>query len=173
MNTRKNKVFPIILTVLIIGIIVYLFTNIKQPYIECKKQTTYDKNIKVKEILKTTLDSNKISTLKVEKRVILPEELSSEKRIKNIKSALKEAYKYLGKDKVDIKSENNAIIVTISLDKNETVILNDISINYNDDVDLKIISNTKSSDVISLSVKDRYTEANLITRLRNYGYSCK
>ena len=93
MNTRKNKVFPIILTILIIGIIVYLFTNIKQPYIECKKQTTYDKNIKVKETLKTTLDSNKISTLKVEKRIILPEELSSEKRIKNIKSALKEAYK--------------------------------------------------------------------------------
>ncbi|MBR3049532.1 MAG: hypothetical protein IKG58_03135 [Bacilli bacterium] len=172
MNTRKNKVFPIILTVLIIGIIVYLFTHIKQPYIECSKETTFDKNIKVEEELKTTLDSNKISTLTVEKKIILPDELSSEKRLNSMKSALKGAYKYLGKD-VKIETKGNSVIATITLDKNQTVILNDITAIYNDDVELEIISNTKSNDVISLTVKDKYTEANLITRLRNYGYSCK
>lgn len=172
MNTRKNKIFPIIITLLIIGIVIYLFINIKQPYIECSKTTTYDRNVKVVEKVKTTLDSNKISELKVEKKIVLPEELSDQKHIKSIKSALKDAYKYLGK-KVTITVNENVITVSISIDKDETVILSDISVVYNDDLELKIVSNTKSSDVISLQIDDNYTEGNLVTRFRNYGYSCK
>ena len=173
MNTRKNKVFPIILTVIIISIIVYLFSNIKQPYVVCSKNTSFDKNIKYKEKVKTTLDNNKISKLEVEKKIVLPEELSDKKHIKNIKLALKEAYKYLGKNHVKITNNENIIKVKINIDKHETVIINDININYNDDIVISIVSNTKSSDVVSLKIKDKYTEGSLITRLRNYGYSCK
>lgn len=172
MNTRKNRIFPILLTIIIIGIVVYLFMNIKQPYIECSKTTTYDKNVKVVEEVKTTLDSNKISELKVEKKIILPEELSDYKHINSIKSALKDAYQYLGK-RAKITVNDNVIVVKISINKDETVILSDISVIYNDDLELKIISNTKSNNVVSLKINDNYTEGDLITRFRNYGYSCK
>ncbi|MBQ2640243.1 MAG: hypothetical protein IJF92_05755 [Bacilli bacterium] len=172
MNTRKNKIFPIIITLIIISIVTYLFMNIKQPYIECSKTTTYDKNVKIIEKVKTTLDSNKISELKVVKKIVLPDELTDDKHIKSIKLALKDAYQYLGK-KAKISEEGNSIIVSIDINKNETVILSDISVVYNDDVELKIASNTKSSDVISLKIDDNYKEGDLITRFRNYGYSCK
>ena len=172
MNTRKNKIFPILITIIIIAIVVYLFTNIKQPYIECSKTTTYDGNVKVVEKVKTTLDSNKISELKVVKKIVLPEELSDQKHVKSLRLALKDAYQYLGK-KAKITVENNAIIVSINIDKDETIILGDINVVYNDDIELKIASNTKSSDVISLKIDDNYKEGDLITRFRNYGYSCK
>jgi hypothetical protein len=38
---------------------------------------------------------------------------------------------------------------------------------------MKINSNTRSSDVVTLSVGDKYTEGELITIMKNNGYVCK
>ena len=38
---------------------------------------------------------------------------------------------------------------------------------------IEIESNTKSSDVVTLGIKDKYTEGELLTRMKNNGYSCK
>ena len=51
--------------------------------------------------------------------------------------------------------------------------LKNIEFNDNGDLQIKIDSNTKSSDVIALKVGDNYTEGELMTRMKNNGYSCK
>ena len=45
MTLRRGRVFPIILTILLIIIIIYLVANIKQPYLVCTKETTNDLGI--------------------------------------------------------------------------------------------------------------------------------
>ena len=40
MALKQGRVFPIIITVILISIIIYLFATIKQPYVECSKTTT-------------------------------------------------------------------------------------------------------------------------------------
>ena len=166
MSTRKSLVFPFIITLLILGIIVYLFMNVKQPYVECDKTTTYDGNIKISENLKTTLNGNKIEKLELVKVITL----NSDKHVKSIKNSLKESYKYLGKD-ANISIDDNKIIIKVVVDDNETVLLNNIT--FNGENSLEVENNTKSSNVVSLKVNENYTEGELITRLRNNGYSCR
>ena len=45
-------------------------------------------------------------------------------------------------------------------------------IDNNGNIEVKINSNTKSNDVIALSIGDSYTEGELMTRLKNNGYLC-
>ena len=114
MKTRKSKLSPIVITILLIIIIIYLFTTVKQPYVECHREKTTDANVVVKENLKTNLDGNKITKRELTKTIILPEEYSDqyEKYIKSIEYGLKNAYEYLGK-KVTITKEDDRVIVKI------------------------------------------------------------
>ena len=166
MSTRKNKVFPFIITLIILVIIIYLFMTVKQPFIECDKTTTFDDNIKVTENLKTTLNGNKIEKLELIKMISLPDD----KHINSVKSSLISAYKYLDKN-VTISAEDNKIKITIIVDNDETILLNDIK--FNGENSIVIENNTKSSNVVSLKINEKYTEGELITRLRNNGYMCR
>ncbi len=174
MKTRKSKIFPILITILLIVIIIYLFATVKQPFIECTKTTTFDSNIKVKEDLKASLNNNKISKIDLTKTIILPDDLIKDsKHMNSIEYALKESYDYLGKNNVMLRKEDNKIIMKISIEKDETVILNNIEFTNNNELQIKVDSNTKSSNVVALKIADKYTEGELMTRMKNNGYACK
>ena len=74
---------------------------------------------------------------------------------------------------IKLSITNNKIIVTIKVDDDEILLLNNISFIVNDDLEVKINTNTKSSDVITLTVGDSYTDGEFMKRLKNNGYSCK
>ena len=42
-----------------------------------------------------------------------------------------------------------------------------------EDLQIKINANTKAKDVVTLKIKDAYTEGEFMTHMRNNGYSCK
>ena len=67
----------------------------------------------------------------------------------------------------------NIFKVTINVHKNEIVLLNNISFVVNDDLEIIINSNTKSSEVIPITVGDNYTDGEFMMHMKNYGYSCK
>ena len=71
MTFRQGRVFPIIVTVLLISIIIYLFATIKQPYVECSKTETTEQGIQIAENLKVTLSSNNIENISVILRLIV------------------------------------------------------------------------------------------------------
>lgn len=174
MTSQKSKIFPIILTAIIIFIIVYLFINIKQPLITCSK-TTNSLNIEIREELQVKLDGRKIKEMEVTKTIILPPEYLSAKEnyLNTIKYAIKDSYEYLGQKKVSYKNIDNGLIVTVKVHNNETIILNNIDFTNKDSLQIKINSNTKSSDVVTLKVNDNYTEGELMTHLKNNEYHCK
>ena len=62
------------------------------------------------------------------------------------------------------------IVVEISVNKNEVILLKNISF---EDKKIVINSNTKSSDVLTLTVGDDYTDGEFMKTLKGYGYSCK
>ncbi len=169
---NKNRILPIILTLLLLVVIVYLFVNIKQPYVECEKTTTNDLNISIKENLTTTFSHNKIAKMKLTKTIILPVEYQKEETINYIKKALQKAYKYIENSTKIVTSDNN-IIVEIEIEDDETIILNNIEFIKNPNLEIKINPNTKSSDVLTLKIKDKYTEGEFMTHLKNNGYVCK
>ena len=97
MVQRRNMLFPIIITVLVILVIIYLIGSVKQPYVSCSRSTTDDLGIKLVENLVTTLDGNKIKKMELTKTIILPKKyLDSDKYLEEIKFALAKAYAYLG-----------------------------------------------------------------------------
>lgn len=170
---KKNFFFPIVLTVLILLIISYLFINIKQPYVECSKTTVDDNNIKIIEELKAGLDGNKISSIYVEKTIVIPDTIQNrESFLESTKFALEHAYEYLD-DNVEIIKNTDRIIVKANLEKKGTIILNNIEFINNGQLSIKINSNTKSSDVITLSIRDKYTEGELMSRMKNNSYVCR
>lgn len=170
---RRSFVFPVIVTVLIILIISYLFINIKQPYVECTRATVDDNNIKIIEDLKAGLDGNRISSIYVEKTIILPNTIPDrEKFLESTKFALEHAYEYI-EDNTEIIKNSDRVILKVNLDKNGTVILNNIEFINNGNLSIKINTNTKSSDVITLSIKDKYTEGELMSRMKNNSYICR
>lgn len=173
MENSTGRAFPIVLTFIIIVIIVYLFTTIKQPYVECSKSITDDYDIVVKENIVTTFGGNNINEMKVTKTIILPEKYAKEKYINSIKFSLEKSLDYLSSKSVQYEVFNNKVNVRIIVNKNETIILNNIEFIENDGLQVKINSNTKSSDVITLKVGDNYTQGELMTRLKNNGYVCK
>ena len=58
MTRKKGRIFPMIITIILIVIIIYLFATIKQPYVECDKKVTNDLGIQILENVKVNLDSN-------------------------------------------------------------------------------------------------------------------
>ena len=60
MFTSKGKGLPIIITIMLIVIIIYLFATVEQPLVVCEKKVTDDLDITVSEVLETTLDGKEI-----------------------------------------------------------------------------------------------------------------
>ena len=94
--------------------------------------------------------------------------------LNSIKFSLKKHYEYLNKDVINYSLKDDRVIVNVLVDEDETLVLNNIEFFENGDkLEMKINSNTRSSDVVTLSVGDKYTEGELITRMKNNGYVCK
>lgn len=173
MATRKSMTLPIIITFIIILIIVYLFTTIKQSQVVCEKTNTYDSNIVLNEKVVSVMDGKKITSLSITKTIILPDKfINDDVHLNSIRNALDNTLEYLG-NKVKYTILDDRIIVNIEVSKNEVVLLNNIDFIVNDDLEIKINSNTKSSDVITLTVGDNYTDGEFMKRLKNNGYRCK
>lgn len=172
MSTRKSKTFPIIITLLFIIIIVYLFMSIKQTEVICSKSYQYDSNIRLSEELVATTDGKKITHMTLTKTIVLPDKYSDETHKNSIKYALEKTLDYLG-DHVKYTILDDRIIVSIDVSKDEILLLSNIEFYVNEDLEIKINSNTKSSDVITLSVGDSYNDGELMKRMRNNGYRCK
>lgn len=174
MLKSKNKVVSIIITVIIIVVIMYLISNVSQPYIECSRKTTDEFDITIKEELKAELDNNKIDEMELVKTIILPEKyLKDATYLTDFYNEINSSYDYLDDDVVEITKGLDRIIVEIEIDDYETIILNNLSFYEKDGLGIKIISNTKSSEVVTLSINDEYTEGKLMTRLKSKGYNCK
>lgn len=171
---KKNMIIPSIVTVLMLVVIIYLFASIKQPYVECSKRTTDSFGIVVNENLVITLSNNKISKMHVTKKIILPDKyLNDDSYLEEIKQALIKSYSYLSSDVVTISRGTNYLLVDINTLKDETIILNNISFIDMDGLQIKINPNTKSSEVVTLKIKDKYTEGEVMTKMKNSGYVCK
>lgn len=173
MSYKKSKFFPIFITIIIIVIVIYLFANIEQTEVKCSKRTTDDLGITVVEELKTGLDGKKITEIKLKRSIILPEKyLNDDKYLDYVEYTILKSYAYLGKNKVKVSKVNDRVIFYMDLTDNETVILDNISFGVNDDLTININSNTKSSDVVTLKVRDSYSQGELITHMKNNGYKC-
>lgn len=173
MTVSKNKLFPIVLTILIIVIIIYLIATIKQPYVKCNKTKVDDLGIRVIEELNTGLEGSNIAQMELTKTIILPEKyLEDDKYLDSIQFSIEKSYEYLGDNKVEFSKLADRLIVKVSVDDGETLILNNIEFLDVDGLQIKIDSNTKSSDVVTLKVGDNYTEGELKTRMKNNGYVC-
>ena len=168
----KNRILPIILTLMILVIIVCLFINIKQPIVECEKTTTTDSKVIIEENLTVTFSRDKIAKMELIKTIILPEKYQNDETINNIKERLQKAYKYLNNKKTITISENN-IIIKVNVSDDETILLDNLDFYEDSTLQVKIDSNTKSSNVITLKVKDKYTEGVFMTHLKKNGYVCK
>ena len=172
MSTRKSMTFPIILTLIIILIIIYLFTSLKQEQITCNKTKTFDSDVRLVEEVIATTDGKKIKSMNITKTIILPDKYNNEEELNGIKNALDNTLEYLG-DKVTYTITDNRLIVNIKVNKDEIILLNNIEFVDNGDLQIKINSNTKSSDVITLSVGDNYTDGEFMKHMKNNGYNCK
>lgn len=174
MKKNKSMIFPVVITILVIVIIIYLFATIEQPYVECSKSTTDDLNIKITEKLTATLGGNKLEKIELTKTIILPQEyLKSSDYLDSMKFSLEKSYEYLDNNEVKVSKYDDRIIAEVVIDDDETVILNNIEFLEDDDLEIKINSNTKSSEVTTLKVGDNYTEGELKVRMKNNGYVCK
>ena len=172
MTTRKSIKFPFIITFIFIIIIVYLFANIKQTEVVCEQTKTFDGNVRVDEKITSVLDGKKITSMSVVKTIVLPEKYADEAHLNSIKFALDNTLEYLG-DNVKYTIGSDRIIVSIEVHKNEIILLDNIEFIVNDDLQIVIHSNTKSSEVIPLTVGDSYTDGEFMKRMKNNGYSCK
>ena len=174
MFSNKGKGLPIVITIFMIVVIIYLFATLEQPLVVCEKRSKNDLDIVVSEVLETTLDSNEIRKMVLVKTIILPDEyLVDDTELDSIMFALEKSYQYLGDDKFTITKSEDRIIVRVEVEENETLILNNIEFFDNDGLQMRINSNTKSSDVLTLRIDDDYTEGEFMTRLKNNGCHCK
>ena len=172
MSTRKSMTFPIILTFIIIVIIVYFFVTIKQTEVVCNKTNLYDGNIQIAEEIHTMLDGKKITGMNLTKTFILPDKFADEGHFDLVRASLNNTLEYLG-DKVKYNILDNKLIVTINVHKDELLLLDNIEFFVNDDIQIHINSNTKSSDVITLKIGDNYSDGEFMKRMKNNGYACK
>lgn len=174
MFTSKGKGLPIIITIMLIVIIIYLFATVEQPLVVCEKKVTDDLDITVSEVLETTLDGKEIEKMVLVKTIILPDKyLVDDNELDSIMFALEKSYKYLGEDKVLVTKGKRSVTVKVIVEDDETIILNNVEFFDNDGLQMRINSNTRSSEVLTLRVEDDYTEGEFMTRLKNNGYSCK
>lgn len=173
MTYKKSKFFPFLLTIIIIVIVIYLFANIEQTSVKCSKKVVEDDNIVVTEELITSLEGRKINNFNFKKSIILPEKyLKDNKYIDYVAYTIGKSYEYLGKDKVKVSKLSDRVVIRINLKDKGTLILNNIDFIVNDDLDIKINTNTKSSGVVTLTVNDNYTQGELIKHMKNNGYTC-
>ena len=175
MNTKKSKTLPIIITIIFIMIIVYLFMNIKQTTISCKKVKTFDSDIQLTETITSLMDNNRrINHIEVTKKITVPEKHPKrEQALKGIKNAVEKTLEYLG-DKATVEVDSNSVFVHIVVENKELVLLDNINIiDNNGEISVEIDVNTKSSNVVSLQVGDTYSDGELLTHLKNNGYSCQ
>ena len=175
MTLRQGRIFPIIVTVLLISIIIYLFATIKQPYVECSKTQTTEQGIQIVENLKVALSNNNIQKMDLTKTIILPgnETEKENSYLDSIKFAIENSYEYLPKKAVKITQDSDRVMANVVVDNNETLILNNIEFTGEEELPIKINANTKAKDVVTLKIKDAYTEGEFMTHMRNNGYSCK
>ena len=124
-------------------------------------------NGKKEDPYKIEMDLNKV--------IVLPSNyLEDDIHLNSIKFSLKKHYEYLDKDVVNYSVKDDRIVVNVLVDEDETIVLNNIEFFENDGkLEMKINSNTRSSDVVTLSIGDKYTEGEFITRMKNNGYVCK
>ena len=172
MATRKSMTLPVIITFIFIIIIVTLFATIKQTEVVCEQTKTFDGNVRVDEKITSVLDGKKITSMSIIKTIVLPEKYADEVHLNSIKYALDNTLEYLGDD-VKYTIGTDRIIVSIDVHKNEIVLLDNLDFVVNDDLQIIVHSNTKSSDVIPLTVGDSYTDGEFMMHLKNKGYSCK
>ena len=144
----------------------------KQTEVICEKSKMMDADIRLSEKIVSTLDGKSIKNLVVTKKIILPEKYGQEKYLKSIEFSLKKTLDYLGK-KVKYIIDEEMIIIKIEVSKDEIVLLDNIEFFDNGDLEIKINSNTKSNDIITLQVGDNTTLAGYMKKLKNNGYSCK
>lgn len=174
MKRGKTPIFPVVLTVVMIVIIIYLFATVKQPLVVCEKRVVDDLGITISEQLDVTIDGNKIGKMELVKTIKLPDKyLEDDKYLNSLMFTLENSYDYLDSKKVNVTKMKNSVSVRVEIDKDETIILNNIEFVDNGELQMRINSNTKSSEVVTLKIKDNYTEGELMTRMRNNGYSCR
>lgn len=172
MQSRKSMTLPIIITLILLLIIIYLFTNIQQEKVVCEKVTTFDNDIVLDEVVTATIDSDKISNIHLVKKITLPDKFLNDETYNNsIKYSLENTLEYL-KDNVKYNTSSNSISVVIDVSDDELVLLDNISFDSSDDLGMKINTNTVSGDVITLGVGDEYTAGKLMKKLKNNSYSC-
>lgn len=172
MSTRKSMTLPIIITLIMIVIIIYLFATIKQTQVICEKVKTFDSDIRLEERIVSTLDGKSIRGISVTKTIILPDKYAKDKYLNSIKFSLEKTLSYLD-DKVKYTVDGNKLVVKIDVNKNEIVLLDNINFIDNGNLEIEVDSNTKSSDVVTLTVGDNYTDGELMKSLKNRGYTCK
>ena len=173
MNTRKSMRLPIIMTIMIICVIVYLFTNIKQTTVVCHKTKTYESNIQLSESITASIENKRIENMDIVKTITLLDKTKKEQKLNKIKDALDQSLEYLGKS-YDITITENSVVAHIQVDEKELVLLDNIEFSdTNGDFNIKIDVNTKSSSVISLKVGDNYTDGELMKRLKSKGFTCQ
>lgn len=172
MSTRKSMTFPIIIALIFIVVIISLFASIKQTEVICSNSTSYDSGIKLDEEVIAEIDGKKISRLQVTKTIHLTDKYKNNDSINEIKESLDRTLSYLG-DNVKYNVSDDKIIVTIDVDKNEIVLLDNIDFSLKNNAFININSNTKSSDVITLKVGDAYSDGEFMQKMKSMGYSCK
>lgn len=174
MKRGKTPIFPVVLTVVMIVIIIYLFATVKQPLVVCEKRVVDDLGITISEQLDVAIDGNKIGKMELVKTIKLPDNyLEDDKYLNSLMFTLENSYDYLDSKKVNVTKMKNSVSVRVEIDKDETIILNNIEFVDNGELQMRINSNTKSSEVVTLKIRDNYTEGELMTRMRNNGYSCR
>ncbi len=167
----KGKTLPFIVTFVVIIVIVYLFTNISQSEVVCEKKSIFE-DVLLNEKITSILDGKKISRLIVTKAIILPERYANETVREEIQSSLHRTLEYLGK-KVNYKVYDDQIIVTMDVHKNEVLLLDNIRFTTGHYLEILVNSNTKSNDVIPLTIGDSYTDGEFMTFMKSRGYHCK
>ena len=172
MATRKSMTLPIVVTFLFIIIVVYLFTSIKQTEVVCEKVSSFDSDVRLKEEIISRLDGKKIVSMYVSKTITLPDQYADDDHLEKVKLALDNTLEYLGK-KVKYTIGSNRIIVTMDVHKNEVLLLDNIQFRDDGDLKIKVNSNTKSSEVVTLTIGDNYTDGEFMKRMKKDGYSCK
>ena len=155
----RGRVFPIILSIIFIVIIIYFFANVNQPYVVCSKTKTNDLGFTITEEIKTTLYGNSIEKI-------------HNLEFTNMRKTLKHAYDYLPKGTKKITQEADRLIAHITIEDNETIILDNMDVVSDNGLNLKINANTKAEDVVTLKIKDKYTEGEFMTHMKKNGYTC-
>lgn len=172
-NNKSYNIFvPVIIGIIVICIVFYLIANVKQDVVKCSKSDTDSLGITINEEITTTLGSREIDSLLIVKTIILPEKYRNKANFEAIEFSLRKAFDYLG-NSYKINVYDDRVVLTINLKKEKPVILDNISfVDNSGGLSIIVKTNTKDSEIITLSVNDEYSEGELMTKLKNRGYSC-